>query len=303
MSTSHHSNGTITLNSFAELGQVLASGTFRDDSSVAQEETGMEQHDAPASPTNELAELVTQLAAVSGGLESMAREDARAREQATIDLARYEALMAEQHAAEQALAEAQRVRAAAEAFSGRAFSEQARTDAARRAATARAVELRCTELLAQCTRSIDELASAPHVARALDERTRLAEQQQEAAQRAEAAPPSGSPAAWTPFGTPSTRTISRERAGSSSLSRASSRRRTGEALARHPALAGASGRRRTRRGGPARHPQKTVSRRSRGGAAAPGTGTDQESARGAGAARLRPLVERVLPRHRAARLA
>jgi hypothetical protein len=50
----------------------------------------------------------------------------------------------------------------------------------------RSAELSCTQLLAERTRVADELASRPHVARALAERRRLAQQQEEAIERAEA---------------------------------------------------------------------------------------------------------------------
>src|SRR5207247_2812722 len=68
----------------------------------------------PAARHSDLASLIAQLATVSSGLETMAREDARAREQATIELAQYETLAAERKETERALADARRVRATAE---------------------------------------------------------------------------------------------------------------------------------------------------------------------------------------------
>ncbi len=106
--------------------------------------------------------------------------------QATIDLAQYETLLAERQDAERALAEARRLRAVAEQLSGEAFTDEARALASQHAAAARAAELSCTQLLAERTRFADELASSPHLARALTERRRLAREQAEAAQRAEA---------------------------------------------------------------------------------------------------------------------
>jgi hypothetical protein len=140
---------------------------------------------ASATPQLDLASVIAQLASVSSGLEGMAREDARAREQATIELAQYEILAAERQEAERALAEARRVRATAELLVTEAFTEQARAAAARHASVARAAELTCTQLLAERTRAADELASRPHLARILEERRRREREQAEAAQRLE----------------------------------------------------------------------------------------------------------------------
>ena len=132
--------------------------------------------------------MIAQLASVSSDLETMARSDARAREQATVELAQYETLAAERQQAERALAEARSVRATAELLVTEAFTEQARADAARHAAVARAAELTCTQLslLAERVRAADELASRPHLARVLAERRQHEREQAEAAQRAEA---------------------------------------------------------------------------------------------------------------------
>jgi hypothetical protein len=181
----HHANGTVTLTSFAELGAVLDTRSL---SEAPADVSSLEP--APELPPTlrhgvDLADLVAQLAGISDDLEAVAREDARARERATIDLARYEALLAERQAGEQALAEARRVRAAAEKFAAEAFSEDARLDAPRRVATARPVELRCTELLAERTRKIEELASGPYLARVLAERQRVADEQRDHARRVE----------------------------------------------------------------------------------------------------------------------
>jgi hypothetical protein len=116
----------------------------------------------------------------------MARQDARAREQATIELAQYEALVAERQEAERTLAEAHRLRAAAEQLAAEAFTDEARAQAAQHAALARAAELACTQLLAERTRAAEELTGRPHLARALSQRRRAAQEQAEAAQRAQA---------------------------------------------------------------------------------------------------------------------
>src|SRR5438067_4493745 len=115
----------------------------------------------------------------------MARQDARAHEQATIELAQYEALVAERQEAERTLAEAHRLRAVAEQLAAQAFTDEARAQAAQHAALARAAELACTQLLAERTRAAEELASRPHLARVLDERRRREREQAEAAQRLE----------------------------------------------------------------------------------------------------------------------
>jgi hypothetical protein len=111
--------------------------------------------------------------------------DARAREQATLELAQYETLLAEREQAESALVEARSVRAAAEQLVTRAFTDEARAEAARHAADARAAELACTQVLAQRIRAADELASRPHLARVLAERERRERDQAEASERAE----------------------------------------------------------------------------------------------------------------------
>ncbi len=138
-----------------------------------------------ASTRVDLASLIAQLASVSSGLETMARQDARAREQATIELAQYESLAAERKETERALADARRVRATAELLVTEGFTEQARADAARHAVVARAAELTCTQLLAERVRAADELASRPHLARVVAERRQREQEQAEAAQRAE----------------------------------------------------------------------------------------------------------------------
>ena len=96
--------------------------------------------------------------AVDVDLQTMAREDARAREQATVELARYQALLAERDEAERALAEARRVRETAEHLAVQAFTDEARAQAAQHAAAARAAELHCTELLAERTREAGQRA-------------------------------------------------------------------------------------------------------------------------------------------------
>ena len=199
--TGNGTNGSITLKSFSELASVLdleslPPGPADSDStadvstsSMAEASAGQSEEStieaAAATPQLDLASVIAQLASVSSGLESMAREDARARQQATIELAQYETLAAERQEAERALAEARRVRATAELLVTEAFTEQARADAARHAAVARAAELMCTQLLAERIRAADELASRPHLARVLDERRRRERQQAEAAQRLE----------------------------------------------------------------------------------------------------------------------
>ena len=196
---SNGTNGSITLKSFAELANVLDLESLPPgppdtddetpsaiDSATTQTEPPVIDEPTPMSSTQvDLASLIAQLASVSSGLETMARQDARAREQATVELAQYEALAAERREAERALADARRVRATAELLVTEAFTEQARADAARHAAVARAAELTCTQLLAERIRAADELASRPHLARVVAERRQREQEQAEAAERAE----------------------------------------------------------------------------------------------------------------------
>ncbi|MBV9356984.1 MAG: hypothetical protein JO023_15845 [Chloroflexi bacterium] len=192
--------GSITLKSFAELANVLDLESLPPgppdtddeipsavDSATTQTEPPVIDEPSPISSTQvDLARLIAQLATLSSGLETMARQDARAREQATVELAQYEALAAERREAERALADARRVRATAELLVTEAFSEQARADAARHAGVARAAELTCTRLLAERIRAADELASRPHLARVVAERRQREQEHAEAAERAEA---------------------------------------------------------------------------------------------------------------------
>ncbi len=190
MSSTHNnsSNRGITLTDLADLGSVIDVQSLPPGPEMAVEpEQSHESSVGPATPAAQnLAGLLAQLSSLSGGLESMARQDARAREQATIDLAQYETLLGERPDGERALAEARRLRAVAEQLSAEAFTDEARALASQHAAAARAAELSCTQLLAERTRAADELASRPHLARALAERRRLAKEQAEAAERAEA---------------------------------------------------------------------------------------------------------------------
>jgi hypothetical protein len=196
---SNSTNGSITLKSFSELATVLDLESLPPgppdiddqtpsavDSAATETEPAVIEAPSPIASTQvDLASLIAQLASVSSGLETMARQDARAREQATIELAQYEALAAERNEAECALADARRVRATAELLITEAFTEQARADAARHAAVARAAELTCTQLVAERIRAADELASRPHLARVVAERRQREQAQAEAVQRAE----------------------------------------------------------------------------------------------------------------------
>jgi hypothetical protein len=204
MSSRTHTNGVITVKSFAELASVIdletlppgpmdgdhadAAGTV-DDQEVAADAVRdggsiREQNRSTIEPLD-LASVIAQLAHVTSEIESVARSDARAREQATIELAQYETLAAEREQAERALAEARSVRATAELLVTEAFTEEARAEAARHTAVARAAELACTRLLAERIRAADELSNRPNLARVLAERQRHEREQAEAAARAE----------------------------------------------------------------------------------------------------------------------
>src|SRR5579859_436191 len=199
-SSSNGKNGfSHTLKNFSELASVIDveslppgppdaddhTSTTSDSATIQTEPTVVEEAAPIVTAQVDLASLIAQLASVSSGLETMARQDARAREQATIELAQYEALAAERKETERALADARRVRATAELLVTEAFTEQARADAARHAAVARAAELACTQLLAERVRAADELASRPHLARVVAERRQRNQEQAAATQRAE----------------------------------------------------------------------------------------------------------------------
>ena len=186
MSTKHTTNGNITLTSFAELGTYFDVPELPEAPTLSAECEHAPESEPTAERGAELSQVVAQLASMSGGLKSMAREDARAREQATIELARYEALVGERQDAERGLAEARRVRAVAEQLAAQAFSEEARARAAQHVSGCRALELRCIELLAERTRAAEELVTRPELARALAERQRLVDEQRTAAQILEA---------------------------------------------------------------------------------------------------------------------
>ncbi len=203
---SSFSNGAVIVKSFADLASVIDVETLpagpaepatvltsdepsTEDQPSDQAADGAVSEAATVSPLSaphaaqDLAGLVAQLARMSSGLETMACEDARAREQATIELAQYEALAAERGEAERALAEARQVRAAAERLVSQAFSKDARERAAEHAALARAAELQCVQLLARRVRAADELASHPYLAQVLAERGRREQERAEAARQ------------------------------------------------------------------------------------------------------------------------
>ena len=156
MSSSTSTNGT-SVKSFAELGSLIAledlptSTTAREATDPQLQEIQTTLDPSPKARLN-LASLIAQLAEMSSGLEGMARQDARARELATIELAQYEALLAERRDAERALTEARQVRAAAEQLVAQAFTDELRARAAEHVASARAAELACAELLAERVR-------------------------------------------------------------------------------------------------------------------------------------------------------
>jgi hypothetical protein len=192
-------NGAVILKSFADLPQYLDLETLPPGPPEPDEVSGNvdlepAQRDgnpldsvtepSPTAPPD-LASLVAQLAGVTSRLEAAASEDARARQQATVELAHYEALAAERREAERALAEARRVRMAAELLSRQAFTEHARAQAARDAGVARAAEVACAELMAERTRAADELANRPHLARVIADQRRREQEQADAARRAD----------------------------------------------------------------------------------------------------------------------
>src|SRR5438552_2402731 len=114
MSSMHNNNGerSITLTSLADLGSVLnlQSLPHAPERTADAGQSRESAADVGTPMPQDLAALLAQLASLSGGLENMARQDARAREQATLDLAHYETMLAERQDAERALAEARRLR-------------------------------------------------------------------------------------------------------------------------------------------------------------------------------------------------
>ena len=180
MSITNH-NGGLTVTTFAELGSVLGPDTFPSNEKAADGQPSQTAHDSKkGAPSVDLASLLTQLATMSTGLETMTRQDSQARDRAAVVLVRYDALLADREEAQRALADARRFHAAAERLAAEAFTEEARAYAPQQAASARALELSSAELLSQRTRALEELAARPHLARALADRNRLAEQQAEA---------------------------------------------------------------------------------------------------------------------------
>jgi hypothetical protein len=194
VSSSPSTNGT-SIKSFADLGLLIDLNSLPDGPSetavVATESQVILDSPSPSFDISSRAQpnlpvLLAQLAEMSSGLEAMARQDARARELATVELARYEALLADRRDAERALDEARQVRAAAEQFVAQAFTDELRTRVAEHVATARAAELTCAELLAVRVRQTDELASRPHLARLLAERERQVKDRVERERRRDA---------------------------------------------------------------------------------------------------------------------
>jgi hypothetical protein len=191
MSITNH-NGSINLTSFAEFGSVLDPASLPSGPEEHEHEPTQDSHapqESPAAQSSappDLASLIAQLASIGTSLDTTARQDAHARDRAAFDLARYEALLADQQEAERALTEARRLRAAAEQLAANAFTDEARAHAAQQAASARALEMSGAQVLADRSRALEELAARPHLARALADRRRLDQQRAEAAQRAEA---------------------------------------------------------------------------------------------------------------------
>jgi hypothetical protein len=112
-SSNNHTNETITLKIFSELASVLDLESLQpgpsepDDTSLAAQLSTtdanphgyIDEPDSSEPQSINLASLMAQLAQVSTDLESIARVDARAREQATLQLAQYETLLAEREQA------------------------------------------------------------------------------------------------------------------------------------------------------------------------------------------------------------
>src|SRR5262245_37715535 len=114
MSIKHH-NGTITLTSFADLGSVLDLTTLPSGFETVAEATEVGQSfqgiitSRPLQP-GDLAGLAAEVSRITSGLDAIARQDALARDRAELDLALYDALLADKQQAESALAQVRRVK-------------------------------------------------------------------------------------------------------------------------------------------------------------------------------------------------
>src|SRR5690242_18541100 len=139
---SNKTNGTITLKSFAELASAFdvsanagaTAGQLSPDNSQPLAMPGLDNSE------RSLSDVVAQLAAIGSDLEALARDDARAREQATVDLAQYDAILADRQDADHALTEARRLRELAEQLVIDAFDDITRAQVSHHLATARAAE-------------------------------------------------------------------------------------------------------------------------------------------------------------------
>jgi len=93
-------NGSITLKNFAELGSVLDPESLPpgpeavDDEPTHDSQNPHEATNAQTPAPRDLASLLAQLSTISTGLDTMARQDAHARDQAELDL--HQALAADQ---------------------------------------------------------------------------------------------------------------------------------------------------------------------------------------------------------------
>jgi len=88
-STNNSNNRGSTLKSLADLGSVIDVQSLppEPDTTAEAEPSHEPSRVVGGQAPQGLAGLLAELSSLSGGLESMARQDARAREQATIDLA------------------------------------------------------------------------------------------------------------------------------------------------------------------------------------------------------------------------
>lgn len=164
---------SITLKSFAELGEALNI----EDLPADQEEAPVEEaaSTTPATCTPNLKDLLAELEAAGATLATIARRDEEARSVALRDLERYDALIARQHEAEEAQQRASQVRREAEALSEEAFAEEARARAAEIVRIAVEAEVAALDTAMLWKREAEQLAAQLDLERVLAERRRQEE--------------------------------------------------------------------------------------------------------------------------------
>jgi len=172
---------SITLKSFAELGEALNIGDLNpdDDEAPAEEITrsGVLPNHSP-----DLTTLLADLESAGATLATIARRDEEARATALRDLERYDSLVAQQREAEEAQERASQVRREAETLNEEAFAEEARARAAEVVRIAVEAEIAAIDAAKHWEQEAEHVAAQLDLERLLAERRR-----QEEAEKAKAA--------------------------------------------------------------------------------------------------------------------